>query len=890
MLRAALFLACAIHGSGHKLAVIPGKNEADPSKLRPARSSTDFGQAQFVQLAARIIARQDQGDPLQNFQSLLKRLTAEETTTAVPVLVAQPAAPVPVPEQPSRKIPKKLLFNHKVNLLKIPDAKMNSADKLLRENILHIMSIFPEASQEDVHFWNDEDCQNGQSKIISWERHPISRPSLSRAALNLRATRESEALSVDFASEQVGMVKSDICRLAMMYTLGGYYFDTDILVTPELKAQIAPETTFATVRAAGSLSATFFQAFLAPLRLEEFKAWYDKLRAPGVNQAQLRVSTANGNIGTALLRQAYDKWSQNGPTPKVSHPGGLFASQLELRLLPGHSGFICDYAVVNKPTSKVVLYSRVYDSHHHQECSEEVKLMRSMGSRASKKKMVAGPLWWAMPELCSWRSTETAAFQRLRRRPKPPAFERSRTIVPAQLWPHGRPVFVGGRASLAVAAAATGRLETAVQLLEEALEPGAEFPDGSAEGLTAVESLHERLEELLMQSRGDGDLFGGVNLGVDPVPELQVPESWTWTLQLPPVAEFVGPVEIRWNEGCERGLFATRQIFPGEVLLVNSFHVNSKTAIYGLPSMINHSCGNVNASANILDPLGDAILFRAETETEINTGSEIFFPYFKALQCLMVAALARWEGKRKLRFFQDRHQGVVADLARHLKGEIPSTLASCYPWYHGDSVYPPEDAFDNKLRDEMQELRDQPKEAGLQSTMLLQEILSHTRRMASAIDCTWKEREVAWYLHLALPLYWCGVWCTQEQDPSLWKCTLTLVKARCELLLQMVLAWEYTDRHSYDHLKCCYMLYLAFMEMTRLPLSSNHFWVPLVHHEVQLWRLEETPEPAQHTTSTELYASSRLRCETAFCDKFGAEMPTLQSARSSLKSAERWPG
>ena len=25
---------------------------------------------------------------------------------------------------------------------------------------------------------------------------------------------------------------------------------------------------------------------------------------------------------------------------------------------------------------------------------------------------------------------------------------------------------------------------------------------------------------------------------------------------------------------------------------------------------------------------------------------------------------------------------------------------------------------------------------------------------------------------------------SEEQDPSLWKCTLTLVKARCELLLQ----------------------------------------------------------------------------------------------------------
>ena len=29
----------------------------------------------------------------------------------------------------------------------------------------------------------------------------------------------------------------------------------------------------------------------------------------------------------------------------------------------------------------------------------------------------------------------------------------------------------------------------------------------------------------------------------------------------------------------------------------------------------------------------------------------------------------------------------------------------------------------------------------------------------------------------------------------------------------MVLAWEHTDLHSYDHLKCCYMLYLAFKEM-----------------------------------------------------------------------------
>ncbi|CAE7357300.1 unnamed protein product [Symbiodinium sp. KB8] len=305
------------------------------------------------------------GKPLQeDFQSLLKRLTAEvdaikppaqETTTAAPVPAAEPASAAPAAE-PSRKIPKKLLFNHKVNLLKIPDAQMNPGDKLLRENILHIMSIFPEVSQEDVHFWNDEDCANGLE------------------ALNMQ---ESEALSIDFVSEQVGMVKSDICRLAMMYTLGGYYFDTDILVTPELKAPLGRICMLQGLR----FLAASQKHPLMELALKEFKDWYDKLRTPGVNQAQMRVSVAQGNIGTGLLRKAYDNWSRDGPMPKVSHPGGhvsQFFEETPINWLP-RAQYPGDYAVVNKLTNKVVLYSRVYDSHHHQECSEEVKLMRSMG-------------------------------------------------------------------------------------------------------------------------------------------------------------------------------------------------------------------------------------------------------------------------------------------------------------------------------------------------------------------------------------------------------------------------------------------------------------------------------------------------------------------------------
>ncbi|CAE7255559.1 unnamed protein product [Symbiodinium natans] len=509
-------------------------------------------------------------------------------------------------------------------------------------------------------------------------------------------------------------------------------------------------------------------------------------------------------------------------------------------------------------------------------------------------------------------------------------------------------------ASLAVAAAATGRLERAAQLLEVLDTP--DLLQGSAQELAGVHSVRDRILELLAQSRGEGALFGGENLGVDPAPKLQVPETWCWVAQLPPVAEFVGPLEIRWNEGCERGLFATRHIFPREVLLLarplavhsgvwaystaelveqlldacrnsartrcqlqcltdgwasrapptlavashalwpqpdsqpmeslgsfltrealvnvvdrNSFHVNSKTAIYGLPSMINHSCGSVNASANILDPLGDAILFRAETE--IAAGSEIFFPYFK-----VSGSLHRRRERSQAMGFSCRCERCAFEA-----DTLPGTNAAA-------ASKAAMDAFESQLRDQMADLRDRPEEAGSHCMPLLQEILSHTRRMALAMDHSWREREVAWYLHLALPLYWCGVWCCtqvwqyelllkagemsvsallQEGDPSLSKCAVTLVAARCELLLQMVLAWEHTDRHSYDHLKCCYMLYLAFMEMCKLPLSSNHYWVPLVQQEVPLWRLEERPQHAKHATSTELYATSRLRCETAFCEKFG---------------------
>ena len=61
------------------------------------------------------------------------------------------------------------------------------------------------------------------------------------------------------------MIRSDLCRLVMLYNSGGYYFDTDLAPLAALQRALDPRATFVTVRTSErSLSGGgFFQAFLA---------------------------------------------------------------------------------------------------------------------------------------------------------------------------------------------------------------------------------------------------------------------------------------------------------------------------------------------------------------------------------------------------------------------------------------------------------------------------------------------------------------------------------------------------------------------------------------------------------------------------------------------------
>mmetsp|Transcript_4090 Transcript_4090/g.9551 ORF Transcript_4090/g.9551 Transcript_4090/m.9551 type:complete len:328 (+) Transcript_4090:47-1030(+) len=277
------------------------------------------------------------------------------------------------------KIPANVLFNHKRNLLNASEEDIagDEQEKLLQTNVRHTISSFRGAASAKVLFWDNEQCSEG-----------------------LRSLPEEfggEELQRDFAEEEVGMVKSDLCRLAMLYLYGGYYFDTDILPVVSMRDQLDKDVTFSTVVASGNEA--FFQAFLAasprhPLiakAIHRFKDWYHELRQPGVDPGQMRSELANGNIGTSLLKQAYRSWSGQDVQLKVTHHNGhvsrffLESAIMDLPIsyssaLPGRSDGFCNYAVVDPSSQTLLMYSRVFDSHSHLKCIEEANLLLDLAT------------------------------------------------------------------------------------------------------------------------------------------------------------------------------------------------------------------------------------------------------------------------------------------------------------------------------------------------------------------------------------------------------------------------------------------------------------------------------------------------------------------------------
>lgn len=276
-------------------------------------------------------------------------------------------------------IPRKLLFNHRINLFEA-DGDLSKHEKILRANLKHTVKVFQDTTgvAPDVEMWDDKKCLT---------------------ALQMLDIPEAKALAFDFATEILGMIRSDLCRLVMLYSSGGYYFDTDIVLLASMEKRIHPQATFVTVRAVERYGGGFFQAFLATTpkhpvierSLKKFKAWYDIYWAPGQDQNQLRKDTAHGNIGCALLERSFQEWcGSKSQDPLLVHQSGhvsqffdegqfqvnqqageVLASDLST-MVPRHeeqwSKEPCDWCAIDKRTNTVVLVSRIYNRFKDEAC------------------------------------------------------------------------------------------------------------------------------------------------------------------------------------------------------------------------------------------------------------------------------------------------------------------------------------------------------------------------------------------------------------------------------------------------------------------------------------------------------------------------------------------
>ena len=142
----------------------------------------------------------------------------------------------------------RLLFNYKINLFKAENSDLSPKEKTLLANVKRTVKVFENITGHapEVEMWGDDHCL---------------------MALDELQMKEGHALASDFKREVEGPFKSDLCRLVMLYNMGGYYFDTDVAPLDALQKALDPRATFVTVRSSEVNPFTaerfFFQAFLA---------------------------------------------------------------------------------------------------------------------------------------------------------------------------------------------------------------------------------------------------------------------------------------------------------------------------------------------------------------------------------------------------------------------------------------------------------------------------------------------------------------------------------------------------------------------------------------------------------------------------------------------------
>lgn len=179
---------------------------------------------------------------------------------------------------------------------------------------------------------------------------------------------EKEVLSKAFREERNGSYKGDICRGAMLYWYGGYYFDVDIYPIRNLQNYASGKTFMSCI----SQGDDIFQAFVAATPRHPVIKNYLLVMAE-IYSGRLR---AVGHMGTFSMKRAIERTVGGNIRSFHSHklPDDyiLFVEghlPVQGVVAESQNGYgdpnVCDYIVYEKSSNDLVFYSRIKDSSNY---------------------------------------------------------------------------------------------------------------------------------------------------------------------------------------------------------------------------------------------------------------------------------------------------------------------------------------------------------------------------------------------------------------------------------------------------------------------------------------------------------------------------------------------
>ena len=261
-------------------------------------------------------------------------------------------------------IPAVALFNHKIDFRNSPLPEYQT----LTSNINNTLKLTGLTSH---HFYNETQCQTTMEELQN--RLGIQ---------NLRAS---------YNRYEDGRIRSDMCRLGMLWIHGGFYFDNDIVTLRNVRDVISQDTEFASCTTAPYFKNPpgLFQAFVATrsqhpvveraLRYHvEWFRWVDAKDTQRIRHVTGEVRV-RPNIGTVLLRDAMVDHYGEGTVKHAERTGSANGGTIRLfREMPlsqsDHAyalehlciwctNFLdpCNFAVVDVYTGMVLFKSRIAD-------------------------------------------------------------------------------------------------------------------------------------------------------------------------------------------------------------------------------------------------------------------------------------------------------------------------------------------------------------------------------------------------------------------------------------------------------------------------------------------------------------------------------------------------